>query len=70
LAGRLKLLEKQLNDAVTCETAALRLEAIGKEAVPVLKAGIKSTDPVAIAAIHQFLAFQRDAHQAPEHEHQ
>ncbi len=44
-AGRLKLLEKQLNDAVTCETAALRLEAVGKEGIPVLKAALQSTDP-------------------------
>lgn len=44
-AGRLKLLEKQLLDAVTCETAALRLEALGKEGIPVLKTGMKSNDP-------------------------
>jgi hypothetical protein len=43
--GRLKLLEKQLNDAVTCETAALRLEAVGKEGIPVLKTALQSTDP-------------------------
>ncbi len=44
-AGRLKLLEKQLNDAVTCETAALRLEALGKDGLPVLRTALKSTDP-------------------------
>jgi len=29
---------------------------------------IKSSDPVAIAAIHQFLAFQREQHQAAAHD--
>jgi HEAT repeat protein len=43
--GRLKLLEKQLLDAVTCATAALRLEAIGKDGIPVLRKGLKSGDP-------------------------
>ena len=31
---------------------------------------IKSGDPVAVAAIHQFLEFQRGAHHAASHEHQ
>ncbi len=61
LVGRLKLLEKQLNDAVTCETAALRLEAIGKEAIPVLKAGIKSTDPEVRFYAAEALAYLDDA---------
>jgi flagellar P-ring protein FlgI/HEAT repeat protein len=61
LAGRLKLLEKQLNDAVTCETAALRLEAIGKDAIPVLKAGIKSTDPEVRFYAAEALAYLDDA---------
>ncbi len=43
--GRLKLLEKQLLDAVTCATAALRLEALGKDGIPVLHVGLKSGDP-------------------------
>lgn len=42
--GRLKLLEKQLLDPVTAATAAVRLEAIGKLGIPVLHAGLKSTD--------------------------
>ena len=29
---------------------------------------VHSTDPVAVTAIHQFLAFQRDAHHAASHE--
>jgi len=43
--GRLKLLEKQLLESLTCATAAMRLEAIGKEGIPVLRAGLQSADP-------------------------
>lgn len=42
---RLDLLEKQLFDPVTSAQAAIRLEAIGKDAVRVLKKGLESTDP-------------------------
>jgi hypothetical protein len=41
---RLQLLERQLLDSVTSATAAVRLEAIGKDAVDVLKKGIASSD--------------------------
>jgi len=30
---------------------------------------IRTTDPAAVAAVHDFLAFQRHAHHAPGHEH-
>ena len=43
--ARLTLLERQLLDPITAATAALRLEAIGKEAVPTLNLGLKSADP-------------------------
>lgn len=43
-AERLKLLRDQLMDSVTSETAALRLEAIGDDAVDILKEGAKSAD--------------------------
>lgn len=42
---RLQLLERQLMDPVTAATAALRLEGIGKDAVEILKRGIKAQDP-------------------------
>jgi len=42
---RLLLLERQLMDPVTSETAALRLEATGKVAADVLKKGLQSEDP-------------------------
>ncbi|MGE3809704.1 MAG: flagellar basal body P-ring protein FlgI, partial [Gemmataceae bacterium] len=42
---RLSLLERQLLDPITAHTAALRLEAIGREALPTLSKGILSNDP-------------------------
>ena len=41
---RLKLLERQLLDPITASLAAVRLEAIGKESIPVLKKGLASDD--------------------------
>jgi hypothetical protein len=43
--ARLELLRNQLLDPVTAELAAIRLEAIGDDAVDILKEGAKSTDP-------------------------
>jgi hypothetical protein len=43
--ARLSLLERQLLDPITAATAALRLEAIGKEAVGTLLVGLRSSDP-------------------------
>ncbi len=43
---RLQVLEKQLLDPATADTAAIRLEAIGKEGVAVLERGIESSDPL------------------------
>lgn len=45
LQARLQLLERQLKDPVTCSGAALRLEAIGKEAIPTLLTAINAEDP-------------------------
>jgi flagellar basal body P-ring protein FlgI len=42
---RIGLLERQLLDPITAATAALRLEAIGREAVDVLVKGTESNDP-------------------------
>lgn len=42
---RLEVLESQLLDPITTSRAALRLEAIGKPAIDVLKRGIRSDDP-------------------------
>jgi hypothetical protein len=42
---RLELLRNQLLDPVTTEVAALRLEAIGDDAIEILKEGALATDP-------------------------
>lgn len=41
---RLQLLQKKLLEPTSCALASLQLEAIGNEAVPVLKEGLKSSD--------------------------
>jgi flagellar basal body P-ring protein FlgI len=43
-ARRLEALEQKLFEATTCAKASLQLEAIGKEAIPALKNGLKSRD--------------------------
>jgi hypothetical protein len=45
LQARLEVLEKRLNDPISAGDAALKLEAIGKEAVRVLEKGLQSKDP-------------------------
>ncbi len=42
---RLALLDKQLLDPITSSRAALQLEAIGHQAIDVLRRGIEATDP-------------------------
>ncbi len=42
--SRLVLLERQLLDPITASSAALRLEAIGKEGIPTLHKGLQSSD--------------------------
>lgn len=42
--ARLALLERNLLDPITAAPAALKLEAIGKDAIPVLKKGLTSPD--------------------------
>ncbi len=44
-AARLTLLERQLLDPITSTSAALRLEAIGRDGIPALKKGIAHDDP-------------------------
>ncbi len=45
LASRLVMLERMLLDPMTSTHAALELEAIGKDSIPVLEKGMKSPDP-------------------------
>ncbi len=42
--NRIERLERQLNDPASCMMAALRLEAIGKDAVPALQRGLHNSD--------------------------
>ncbi len=58
---RLKLLEKQLLDPVTADTAALRLEAIGGEAIPTLKKGLEAEDPLVRFYAGEALAYLDDS---------
>ena len=57
LQARLQLLERQLLDPVTSATAALRLEAVGKEGIPVLLKGIESQDAEARFYAAEALAY-------------
>jgi len=58
---RLQLLERQLLDSVTSATAAVRLEAIGKDAIDVLKKGIASSDQEVRFYSAEALAYLDDA---------
>jgi len=55
--ARLELLTRQLADPVTAPAAALRLEAIGKEAVPILRDALASKDPEVRFAAAEALAY-------------
>jgi hypothetical protein len=55
--ARLELLGRQLSDPVTAPGAALRLEAIGKEAIPTLKKALSSPDAEVRFAAAEALAY-------------
>jgi hypothetical protein len=55
--ARLQLLARQLADPVTAPTAALRLEAIGKDAIPTLRSGLESKDAEVRFAAAEALAY-------------
>ena len=55
--ARLQMLSRQLADPVTAPTAAVRLEAIGKEAVPTLREGLASKDAEVRFAAAEALAY-------------
>jgi flagellar basal body P-ring protein FlgI len=61
---RIGLLERQLLDPITAATAALRLEAIGKEAVDALVKGIESNDPEVRFYAAEALAYLDDSRAA------
>lgn len=55
--ARLELLDRQLSDPVTAPSAALRLEAIGKDAIPTLRKGLESKDAEVRFAAAEALAY-------------
>lgn len=55
--ARLELLARQLADPVTAPAAALRLEALGKEAVPTLREGLDAKDAEVRFAAAEALAY-------------
>jgi hypothetical protein len=55
--ARLQLLARQLADPVTAPTAALRLEAIGKDAIPTLRTALESKDAEVRFAAAEVLAY-------------
>jgi hypothetical protein len=62
--ARLALLEQQLLDPLTSAGAALRLEAIGKEGIEVLRKGLASTDAEVRFYSAEALAYLDDAQAA------
>jgi hypothetical protein len=61
---RIKLLERQLFDPVTCDSAALKLEALGHEGVPALAQGIQAEDPLVRFYSAEALAYLDDSRAA------
>lgn len=63
--ARLDLLGRQLTDPVTASSAAIRLEAIGKDAVVTLKKGLESQDAEVRFAAAEALAYLGESATAP-----
>jgi len=63
--ARLQLLTRQMADPVTAPAAALRLEAIGKEAIPTLRDALDSGDPEIRFAAAEALAYLGESVAAP-----
>lgn len=63
--AREALLERQLLDPITAATAAIRLEAIGKDGVRVLKLGLESRDPEVRFYAAEALAYLDEGPAAP-----
>lgn len=63
--ARLELLARQLADPVTAPAAALKLEAVGRDAVPVLKKGLESSDAEVRFAAAEALAYLGESSAAP-----
>lgn len=62
--NRIKLLERQLLDPVTCDAAALKLEALGHEGISTLVKGIEAEDPLVRFYAAEALAYLDDSRAA------
>jgi flagellar basal body P-ring protein FlgI len=62
--SRLSLLERQLMDPLVSSNAALRLEAMGREGIDVLKKGIRADDPEVRFYAAEALAYLDDSEAA------
>ena len=63
--ARMQLLARQLEDPVTAPAAALRLEAIGKDAIPVLRKALENDDIEVRFAAAEALAYLGESLAAP-----
>ncbi len=63
--ARLELLARQLADPVTAPAAAVKLEAVGRDALPVLKKGLESSDAEVRFASAEALAYLGESSAAP-----
>lgn len=64
--SRLAVLERNLLDPITSASAALKLEAIGKDSIPILKKGLVSTDVEVRFYAAEALAYLDEPTAAPE----
>jgi flagellar P-ring protein FlgI len=62
--ARLEWLQRQLLDPITSSTAALKLEAIGKEGIRILRKGLESSDAEVRFYAAEALAYLDDSHAA------
>ena len=60
----LRMVERQLQDPAMAESAALRLEAIGRDAVEILAKGLEVNDPVVQFYVAEALAYLDDSRAA------
>jgi hypothetical protein len=64
-AHRLMMLDRMILDSSTVANAALQLEAIGKDGIPILKKGLRSEDPEVRFYTAEALAYLDERESAP-----
>lgn len=63
--ARMELLSRQLADPVTAPMAAIKLEAVGRDAIPILKEALESSDAEVRFAAAESLAYLGESAAAP-----